>query len=81
MKRLTPEPGKVSSRKQLTVNVTPELHVRLRAIARDENAPVHKVITGLIDYYEANEDEIEAAKTTKYRELIEDYQLRNDEIS
>ncbi len=53
MQRLTPKTDAPSS--FVTVNMRRADHVRLRAIAQAENAPIHKVIAGLLNYYENTE--------------------------
>jgi hypothetical protein len=70
MKRLTPEAPTQATRRYVTINILRPDHDRLRAIADEENASMHKVITGLINYYEENEAECEA---DAYSRKIRDY--------
>ena len=59
MQRLTPEerPANPVSR-YITVNVPRDQYQRLRTLADSERVAVHKIIDGLINFYEANaEDE------------------------
>jgi hypothetical protein len=60
MQRLTP---KKTESPYVCVNIPRAEYARLRAIALAEGAAMHKVITGLINYYEENEAEYEADDT------------------
>jgi hypothetical protein len=59
VQRLTPEQPQKKPRAFITVNMPRDDYARLQAIAKREGAPIHKIVTGLLKYYEETEGEYE----------------------